>query len=266
MNKSVLLLAGLSLASCHRTPSTKGSVIGANTATPVKQAVVTPNGVKATNTNFQYLSGRGKVHFKRKDTDQSANFALRVRRDSAIWLSGSGLGIEGVRALLTPDSVRVINRLQKTYFAGDYAYLSQLLQVPVSYQQVQAILLGDFQPAPKGTKPTVTTEGANQAVSYSQAALLLEQLLSTDTGRLQQLKISENAAQRSLTVGYSDFQKASGTDLPFAFTTTMLGQQGAGVETTSVTLNYAKVEVGSGHLDFPFSVPSGYKHEARVKN
>ena len=265
MNKSALLLAGLALASCHRTPSTKGTAIGANTSTPVTQAVVTPSGVKATNTNFQYLSGRGKAHVKRKDTDQSANFALRVRRDSAIWLSGSLLGIEGVRALLTPDSVRVVNRLQKTYFAGDYAYLSQLLNVPVSYQQVQAILLGDFQPAPKGTKPTVKTEGTNQTVSYSQAALLLEQLLSTDTGRLQQLKISENAAQRSLTVGYSDFQKASGTELPFAYTTTVLGQQGAGAESTTATLSYTKVEVGSGHLDFPFSIPSGYKRESKMK-
>ncbi|MGI4873585.1 MAG: DUF4292 domain-containing protein [Janthinobacterium lividum] len=264
MNKATLLLAGLALASCHRVPSNKGS-IGANTSTPVKQDVVTPNGVKATNTGFQYLSGRGKVHIKNGDTDQSANFALRVRRDSAIWLSGSLLGIEGVRALLTPDSVRVVDRLHKTFFTGDYAYLGQLLKVPVSYQQVQAILLGDFQAAPKGTKPTVTTEGTNQAVSYPQAALLMEQLLSTETGRLQQLKISESTAQRSLTVGYTDFQKAGGTDLPFAFTTTVLGQQAAGTQSTSATLNYQKVEVGSGHLDFPFNIPSGYKRETRVK-
>ena len=263
MNKSAILLAGLALVGCHRVPSSKGS-LSAATSTPVAAPVVAPNGVKATNTTFQYLNGHGKVHFKRKDTDQSANFSLRVRRDSAIWLSGSLLGIEGVRALLTPDSVRVVNRLQKSYFAGDYAYLSQLLNVPVSYRQMQAILLGDYQPAPTGTKPTVTAEGNNQAVSYSQAALLLEQLLSTDTGRLQQLKVSEAAVQRSLTVGYADFQKPSGTDLPFAFTTNVLGQQG-GSESTSATLNYQKVEVGSGHLDFPFSIPKGYKKETKIK-
>ena len=257
------MLAGLALVGCHRVPSTKGS-LGANTSTPVAQPVVTPSGVKATNTNFQYLSGHGKVHFKRKDTDQSANFSVRVRRDSAIWLSGSLLGIEGVRALLTPDSVRVVNRLQKSYFAGDYAYFSQLLNVPVSYQQMQTILLGDYQAAPKGAVPVVKTEGENQSVTYPQTPLILEQLVSTSTGRLQQLKVSESGAQRSLTVGYTDFQKPSGTDLPFAFTTSVLGQQG-GTESTSATLNYQKVEVGSGHLDFPFSVPKGYKKETRVK-
>ena len=262
MNKSALVLAALALASCHRVPSSSGK-LGPGTSTAVTP-VLTPAGVKAANTNFQYLNGRGKVHFKRKDTDQSANFALRIKRDSAIWLSGSLLGIEGVRALLTPDSVRVVNRLQKTYFAGDYAYLSQLLNVPVTYRQMQDILLGDYQAAPKGALPVVKTEGDNQAVTYPQAPLILEQLVSTITGRLQQLKVSESAAQRSLTVGYADFQKPTGTELPFAFTTNVLGQQG-GTESTSATLNYQKVEVGSGHLDFPFSIPKGYAKQTKVK-
>ncbi|MVN78380.1 DUF4292 domain-containing protein [Hymenobacter sp. HMF4947] len=263
MNKSAILLAGLALVGCHRVPSSKGS-LSASTSTPVATPVETPNGVKATNTSFQYLSGHGKVHFKHKNTDQSANFSLRIRRDSAIWLSGSLLGIEGVRALLTPDSVRVVNRLQKSYFAGDYAYLSQLLNVPVSYPQMQAILLGDYQSAPKGAIPVVKKEGDSQTVTYPQTPLILEQLVSLSTGRLQQLKVSETAAQRSLTVGYEDFQKPSGADLPFAFTTNVLGQQG-GTESTSATLNYQKVEVGSGHLDFPFSIPKGYKKETKIK-
>jgi hypothetical protein len=262
MNKSAIVLAALALASCHRVPSSSGK-LGPGTSTAVVP-VATPAGVKANNTDFQYLSGRGKVHFKHKEVDQSANFNLRVRRDSAIWLSGSLLGIEGVRALLTPDSVRVVNRLQKSYFVGDYAYLSQLLNVPVSYQQMQAILLGDYQPAPNGTNPKVTTEGANQAVSYPQAALLLEQLISTGSGRLQQLKVSESAAQRSLTVAYSDFQKPDGTNLPFAYTANVVGQQG-GTESTSATLSFSKVEVGAGHLDFPFSIPKGFKKETKIK-
>ena len=262
MNKSVIVLAALALGSCHRVPSSSGK-LGPGTSTAAA-TVVTPAGVKATNTSFQYLNGRGKVHFKRGNTDQSANFSLRVRRDSAIWLSGSLIGIEGVRALLTPDSVRVVNRLAKTYFAGDYAYLSQLLNVPVSYQQMQAILLGDYQAAPKGALPVVKTEGDNQSVTYPQAPLILEQLVSLGSGRLQQLKVSESAAQRSLTVGYTDFQKPEGAELPFAFTTNVVGQQG-GTESTSATLNYSKVEVGSGHLDFPFSIPKGFKKETRIK-
>ena len=129
---------------------------------------------------------------------------------------------------------------------------------------MQAILLGDFQPAPKGALPVVKAEGDNQNVTYPQPPLVIEQLVSTATGRLQQLKVSESAAQRSLTVGYSDFQKPSGTELPFAFATSVVGQQ-ATAGTTTATLNFQKVEVGAGHLDFPFSIPKGYKKETRMK-
>jgi hypothetical protein len=262
MNKAILLLAGLALAGCHRAVSTKSGSLTAGTSEAVK--VATPAGVKATNTSFQYLNGHGKVHFKAKGNEQSANFALRIKRDSAIWLSGSLLGIEGVRALLTPDSVRVVNRLQKNYFAGDYAYLSQLLNVPVTYKQMQDILLGDFQAAPKGAIPVVKTEGDNQNVTFPMSPLIMEQLVSNTSGRLQQLKVSESAAQRSLTVGYADFQKPTGADLLLAFTTNVLGQQG-GTESTSATLNYQKIEVGSGHLDFPFSIPKGYSKQMKIK-
>jgi hypothetical protein len=256
------VLAVAALASCHRVPSSSGK-LGPGTSTAAAP-VTTPAGIKTTNTNFQYLSGKGKLHFTQGGNDKTVNFNMRVRRDSAIWLSGSLVGIEGGRVLLTTDSVRVINRLKNTYFAGDYAYLGQLLGVPVSYPQMQAILLGDYQPAPKGAAPVVKAEGENQLVTYPQAKLILEQLVSNSTGRLQQLKLSESAAQRSLTVAYSDFQKPSGTELPFAFTTNIVGQQSGGGESMSAVLSFQKVDVGSGHLDFPFSIPKGYKKETKV--
>ena len=260
MTKSALLLAALVgplLAGCHR------KLVPAPAAPTKTTAVPAPAGLKVANTSFAHLNGRGKVRFERGPTNQSANFNLRVRRDSAIWLSGSLLGIEGVRALLTPDSVRIVNRLEKTYFVGSYSYLSQLLGVPVAYKQVQAILLGDYLPPPTGTRPTVQAEADNQAVRYPLAALLLEQLLSQSTGRVQQLKISEANAPRSLTVSYADFQTPPGADLPLAFTVSVVGQQ-SGAPTTSATLNFNRVEVGSARLEFPFNVPKGYERQTKL--
>ncbi len=260
MNKTALLLAsllGLLGAGCHR------KLVPAPTAKTTPVGTPAPAGLKVANTTFAHLSGRGKVRFQRGDADQSANFNLRVRRDSAIWLSGSLLGIEGVRALLTPDSVRVVNRLEKTYFVGSYSYLSQLLGVPVAYRQVQAILLGDYLPPPAGTQPTVQAEADNQAVRYPVAALLLEQLLSQSTGRVQQLKISEAAAPRSLTVSYTDFQVPTGADMPLAFTVSVVGQQ-SGAPTTNATLSFNRVEVGAGRLEFPFNVPKGYERQTKL--
>jgi len=90
---------------------------------------------------FEWFSGKAKVDFiegKRKSTFTAQ---MRMKRDSAIWISvSSGIGIEGARLLLTQDSVKFVNRLDKTYFVGDYAFLSELIDTEINYCMIQSLL------------------------------------------------------------------------------------------------------------------------------
>ena len=184
-----------------------------------------------------------------------------MRRDSIIWVTAGLAGFEGVRAVLTHDSVRVINRLEKTYFSGGYDYLSKLLNVPVSFAQMQTLLLGDYLPAPAGTTPTVATEeAARQRVSYKLSSVLVEHLLQAgNTGRVQQLHLSDEASKRNLTVDYTDFQPIeTQPTLPFAHALFIQAQQPAAGAVTAA-INYNKVEVSRVRLSFPFDVPKGYR-------
>ncbi len=262
MNKLLLFVSlGLALANCHRKAVPTVSANGPGTSEPIRVEPALPT-VKAVNTAFTYLNAKGKVQATIKGNKQGANLALRMRRDSIIWLSGSLAGIEGVRAVLTHDSVRVVNRLEHTYFAGGYDYLSKLLNVPVSFAQMQAILLGDYLPAPAGTTPTVATEEAGrQRVSYPLAGVVVERLLQAGTGRVQQLRVSDEATKRNLTVDYTDFKELEQPGgPPFAHAAFIQAQQPA-TGPVSAALNYTKVIVGQERLSFPFSVPKGYKRQ-----
>ncbi|WP_210514141.1 DUF4292 domain-containing protein [Hymenobacter terricola] len=255
MNKVTLLLAlGLLLGSCARKAVPTVSTNGPGTSVPVAEA-----SVHAINTSFQFLNAKGKAQINMKGNKQGANLSLRMRRDSIIWVSAGLAGFEGVRAVLTRDSVRVLNKLEKTYFSGGYDYLSKLLNVPVTFAQMQALLLGDYLPAPSGTTPKITNEDAGrQRVSYPLADVMVERLLQAGTGRVQQLKVSDDATKRNLTVDYSDFQPLDQVALPFAHATFIQAQQpAAGVVTAAI--NYTKVNVGRERLAFPFSIPKGYK-------
>ncbi|OGX88325.1 DUF4292 domain-containing protein [Hymenobacter glacialis] len=258
MNKLTLLVAlGLLLGSCARKAVPTASTIGPGTSVPVAESTV-----RATNTTFTFLNAKGKAQISLKGNKQGANLALRMRRDSIIWVSASLAGIEGVRAVLTNDSVHVINRLEKTYFSGGYDYLSKLLNVPVSFAQMQALLLGDYVPAPTGTTPTVTTEEAGrQRVAYPLADVVIERLLQAGTGRVQQLKVSDEATKRNLTVDYTDFRPLEEQgSVSFAHATFIQAQQPeSGVATAAI--NYTKVNAGRERLAFPFSVPKGYKRQ-----
>ncbi len=260
MNKFSLLLAlGLGLAGCARKAVPTVSTNGPGTSTPAMEPTL-PS-VQAQNTAFDFLTIKGKAQITMRGNKQGANLAVRVRRDSIIWVSAGLAGFEGVRAVLTHDSVHVVNRLEKTYFSGGYDYLSKLLNVPVSFAQMQTLLLGDYLPAPTGTKPTVATEeAARQRVSYNLRTVLVEHLLQAgNTGRVQQLRLSDEAARRNLTVDYTDFQPLNAQPpLPFAHALFVQAQQqAAGAVTAAV--NYNKVEVSRARLAFPFAVPRGYR-------
>ena len=246
----------LLLSGCHRgIVPTKSTTAATPVSPPVEPAV------QAKNTKFRYLKAKGKMQVEMKGQKQTANISLRIRRDSVIWLTGGLVGIEGVRALLTPDSVIVVMPLQREYFAGGYRFLSQKIGVPVTFLQLQALLLGDYYPAPTGTSPTVVAEEGRQRVTYSQATLLLEQLINLSTGRMQQLKVTDSSAPRGMTVDYTDFRPLEPDNLPFAHATFVQAQQGKeGVSTLAI--NYTKVDLDRERLHFPFSVPASYR---RVK-
>ncbi|ALW84547.1 hypothetical protein AUC43_05280 [Hymenobacter sedentarius] len=258
MNKLTLLLAlGLLLGSCHRKAVPTTSANGPGTSVSVAEP-----SVRATNTTFTFLNAKGKAQINMKGQKQGANVTLRMRRDSIIWISAGLVGVEGVRAVLTHDSVRVLNKLEKTYFSGGYDYLSKLLNVPVSFAQMQALLLGDYLPAPTGTTPKVATEEAGrQRVSYPLAGVMIERLLQATTGRVQQLKVSDDSTKRNLTVDYTDFRPLDEqANLPFAHATFIQAQQAAlGVITAAI--NYTKVNAGRERLAFPFVIPKGYKRQ-----
>ncbi len=258
MNKSVLLLAlvGLGAGACHRAvPAKKGTAPGVSTATTVRTGKEAA--VKAVDFDSPYLTAKGKVQATIKGNQQSATINVRVRRDSAIWLSAGLLGIEGVRALLTPDSVRVINRLDKTYFAGGYDYLTKLLNVPVSFAQAQALLLGNYQAAPAGAALTLgTAPSGGQRVAFPLNGVIVEQIIQAANGRVEKLTLTETGTDRSLTADYADFQAVDGAQVPFAHSLSVDAKQGSAG--TQASLKYSKVSAGREELSFPFERPKGY--------
>lgn len=86
-----------------------------------------------------------KMNVRYADSKQSIAFSAKVRisRDSIIWISVSpALGIEALRVMATPDSVFMMNKIDRTYYAGDYQYLKELLKADVDFQMFQGILTG----------------------------------------------------------------------------------------------------------------------------
>lgn len=93
---------------------------------------------------FETMSAKFSADLNTAGNNTSFKTTLRIRKDSAIWMSVSpALGIEVARVLITKDSVFFMNRINGTYFAGDFTYFSNLLNTEVDYPLLEALLVGN---------------------------------------------------------------------------------------------------------------------------
>lgn len=93
---------------------------------------------------FEWFSAKFSAEYSNKGKENSFNGQIRIRKDSLIWISLTPmLGIEAVRLMISQDSVKMINRLNDTYFIGDYEYLNRFLNTNIDFDLLQAFLLGN---------------------------------------------------------------------------------------------------------------------------
>lgn len=71
---------------------------------------------------------------------------VRMRRDSVIWVSISpALGVEVVRIMITPDSIKYISKIpnNKHYFMGRMDEMTEFSESEITFEMLQAMLLGN---------------------------------------------------------------------------------------------------------------------------
>lgn len=93
----------------------------------------------------------GKANLSIQSPSRSGRFSadLRARRGDSLFLSISpGLGIEAARALVTPDSVFLYDRLQNQVTYGSLDEAAGLLALPIEGDDVFRNLLGLVVPDP----------------------------------------------------------------------------------------------------------------------
>ena len=103
----------------------------------VKQIVKKHN---KSQTEFNTLQGRLKVEYIQDDRSETHTLTLRMEYDKTIWINAF---LNMVRVKITPEHVRFYNKLDNTYFDGDYALISDFLGTDLQFENLQKLLLGE---------------------------------------------------------------------------------------------------------------------------
>jgi len=105
----------------------------------------TVNGLYRNRIDFQTFSSRMKVHYEGSDgKDYEFNAFIHIKKDSMIWVSiNAALGIEAFRLLITPDSVKILEKLNKVARLRSVSFLQEEIHLPVNFRTLQDLLMGN---------------------------------------------------------------------------------------------------------------------------
>jgi hypothetical protein len=77
---------------------------------------------------------------------------IRMKKDSIIWLSVTGVGLEVARGIITPDSIVFMDKIHKDYFVFNYEQLSKQYNFDLNFALLQSVIIGNL-PFERGKRP-----------------------------------------------------------------------------------------------------------------
>ena len=95
---------------------------------------------------FKTFSAKVKVNYRDKEGEQpELTVFIRMQKDSLIWISVNAtiFSYEALRVLITPDSVKVLNKKDKIVQLRSVNYLKELVDLPFDFYTLQDFLLGN---------------------------------------------------------------------------------------------------------------------------
>jgi hypothetical protein len=206
--------------------------------------------------NFETFSAKVKVDFEGSDGKKNDfNAFIRLRKDSVLWVSINALlGIEAFRVLITPDSVKVLNKLDKVAQLRSVSYLKEITKLPFTFKELQDLILGNpiyFD------NNIVSYKKENTEVSVLHMGQIFKHLLTVNIENMyiQHSKLDDVDPTRARTadVSYGDYEIRD--NKPFStFRKITLAEKSK----LDIEMKFKQFDFNVP-LNFPFGIPKNYK-------
>jgi hypothetical protein len=201
---------------------------------------------------FNTLQSRLKITINQNEKTQSHTVNFRAKKDKFLWINAS---FSIIRALVTPEKVSFYNKLDNTYFDGDYKYLSDLLGTELDFNKVQNLLIGEAIFNLKNGDYQASVDESSYIVQPKIQRELFELffLLDPKHFKVKSQQITQPNERRHLQIDYVSHQVVEKQILPELIKIIAIEAN----EEVILNLEFKNVSLNED-LRFPFRIPSGF--------
>ena len=263
----LLILIGL-LASCRSTKKiqtaiTKKDSVVTVTVPPDDSENDTVQMIKATlrrvdsnRIDFRTFSAKVNVDYSGSDGKKyDVNANIRMYKDSAIWIAVNALlGIDAMRLYVTKDSVKLLDKLNKTYTARSVDYLNEVTSLPLNLYNLQNLIIGN----PVFLDSSIVSYSVNNnRIAMLSVGQLFKNLLTLNeadkTLLHSKLDDTDPARNRTADLTYADYESKRG--VPFSTKRRIVVTEKNRLD---IKLEFKQYEFNQ-EVSFPFSIPKNYE-------
>lgn len=273
MNKLLyILLAACCIFSCRPVKKVERITKAINEKDTAQTIVITPevkkvdsfaivkniiSDLERNRITFKTFYAKVKIDYQGKESGDQATAYIHIQKDSLIWVSLVGaLGIEGVRLLITKDSVKVMNKLKKTVEFRSSNYLQELIDVPVDFFGMQDAIIGN----PVFIDSNIVYYKAQEnELLVMMAGNIFRHLISLENSNLRIVhsKLDYADPMRNITcdITYNGYQKIGNRNFSAERKITISEKSKLDVDLEFKQVNFDQP------IDFPFNIPKNYKRK-----
>ena len=203
--------------------------------------------------DFKTLSIRANAKYEDEKQSHSLNADIRIKKDEIIWINIKFLGIPMAKAMITPTKVSYYEKINNTYFEGDFSMLSNWLGTDLDFNKVQNLFLGKA--IDDLTKDKWVSEVVEKMFKLSlpnDSDITKEFYFEGGNYLLEKETIAQASQNRNLEIRYPSYKEEKEMFLPneINIKAEQKGKVTIDIEYKHTTFNE--------DLSYPYSVPSGY--------
>ncbi|ASU36045.1 hypothetical protein MuYL_4160 [Mucilaginibacter xinganensis] len=230
------------------------AVDSAVVAKPVNTKGATLAIIKTKQTNFNTFSGKAKTKLDISGSSNDVTLNIRIQRDHKIWVSVTAIaGIEVARALITPDSILLVNRLQSLYVRKPFSYINKFAGKQVNYKTLESLLIGNAIPELLTENSNLVSAAGSTTLTGNLNDVVYKLILGPDM-KATQTNLGNPAAAQTLLVTNSAFIQATNRIMPSQIDMASVVKD----KKIQLNLHYTKADYDQP-LEYPFSIPSRYQ-------
>jgi hypothetical protein len=207
------------------------------------------------NINYKTFQSKTKMHYEAGEQKQNFTANFRLEKNTKIWASISGFGIEVARAIITPDSVKAIDRFNKRYYLYSYRDLQKLINMEVDFKILQDIIVGnsiategkinDIKELNALMSIFISSEDYSNQLTYNKTDSTLKQI---------QLQTTRSVSKSAVLVSLNNYQLLENKFISTDRTYYIQDVKGA----AQLNMEVNKIDIDKV-IEFPFSIPSNFK-------